>query len=71
MERTAPTPVWGDLREFVTGATDRSEWSADVRLRDGRLLTCRVAPIAGGSTMVRFQFRPDTPRAAVPVSRPA
>jgi PAS domain-containing protein len=71
MERSAPTPVWGDLREFVTRATDRSDWSADVRLRDGRLLTCRVAPIAGGSTMVRFQFGSDSPRTALPVSRPA
>ena len=71
MERTAPTPVWGDLREFVTQATDRSDWSAEVRLRDGRLVTCRVAPIAGGSTMVRFQFAGESPRTAQPVSRPA
>jgi hypothetical protein len=71
MERAAPTPVWGDLREFVTRAADRSEWAAEVRLRDGRLLACRVVPIAGGSTMVRFQFSTDSPRATLPASRPA
>jgi PAS domain-containing protein len=71
MERAAPTPVWGDLREFVTRAADRSEWSAEVRLRDGRLLTCRVVPIAGGSTMVRFQLSTDSPRTTLPASLPA
>jgi PAS domain-containing protein len=71
MEKTAPTPVWGDVREFVTRAADRSDWASDVRLRDGRLMTCRVSPIAGGSTMLRFQFGPETARAAIPVSRPA
>jgi PAS domain-containing protein len=71
MEKTAPTPVWGDVREFVTRAADRSDWASDVRLRDGRLMTCRVSPIAGGSTMLRFQFGPETARAATPVSRPA
>lgn len=71
IERTAPTPVWGDLRDFVTRGEDRSEWSADVRLRDGRSLFCRIAPIPGGATLVRFQPGARTARPPLPLSRPA
>lgn len=71
IERTAPTPVWGDLRDFVTRNEDRSEWSADVRLRDGRALFCRIAPIPGGATLVRFQPGARTARPPLPLTRPA
>jgi len=54
MTRTAPTPVWGDLRDFVSQTQDRSEWTADLQLRDGRPVRCRVVPIAGGATLVKF-----------------
>lgn len=53
MER-APSPVWGDIRDFVTHTRDRVAWSGDVTLPAGGQLTCRVAPLAGGSTLVRF-----------------
>ena len=55
-DRCAPTPVWGDLREYVTGFGDRTDWIADVRLRDGRLLACRFAPLPGGATLVGFKL---------------
>ncbi len=54
-EKCAPTPVWGDLREFVTSFGERAEWTADIRLRDGRLLECRFAPLSGGATLVGFK----------------
>ena len=50
-----PTPVWGDLRDFVVQFGERSDWQADVTLRDGRRVTCQVVPMAGGATMVMFQ----------------
>lgn len=53
--KCAPSPVWGDLREYVTGFGQRAEWNSDVRLRDGRLLACRFAPLAGGATLVEFK----------------
>jgi PAS domain-containing protein len=73
MERSAPTPVWGDLRDFITRTHDRSDWSADIRLKDGRGFTCRVAPISSGATMVRFQrgAEVETPRRAIAAARPA
>ena len=57
LARSAPTPVWGDFRDFVHQGQNRVEWSADVTLRDGRALACRFAPIAGGATLARFQPR--------------
>jgi PAS domain-containing protein len=50
-----PTPVWGDLRDFVVQFGERADWQADVILRDGRAVTCQVVPMAGGATMVLFQ----------------
>lgn len=55
-EKCAPTPVWGDLRSFVNQMGDRAEWTADVRLCDGRNLCCKILPISGGSTLVEFSF---------------
>ncbi len=58
-ERCAPTPVWGDVREFVSKMGERVEWSADVQLRDGRWLTCQFTPISGGAMLVRFTAQQD------------
>ena len=50
-----PTPVWGDLRDFVVQFGERSDWQAEVTLKDGRPVTCQVVPMAGGTTLVTFQ----------------
>lgn len=52
--KTAPTPVWGDLRDFVQRKTERSDWTADVCRADGTVLHCRIQPIAGQATLVGF-----------------
>ncbi|MFV0360021.1 PAS-domain containing protein [Tropicimonas sp.] len=49
-----PTPVWGDLRDFVRESGERAEWNADVRLSDGSAVACRFAPVAGHATLVVF-----------------
>jgi PAS domain-containing protein len=51
-----PTPVWGDLRDFVVQFGERSEWSADIMLKDGRPVNCQVVPMPGGTTLVTFQI---------------
>lgn len=53
---SAPTPVWGDFREFARADIDREEWSATVALRDGRRVGCRFAPQKGGGTMAIFRI---------------
>ena len=50
-----PTPVWGDLRDFVVQFGERSDWEAEVTLKDGRAVICRVVPLAGGTTLVTFE----------------
>jgi PAS domain-containing protein len=54
-ERSLPTPVWGDLREFALQAEDRAEWAAPIILTDGRVVDCRFIPIVGGGTQIIFQ----------------
>lgn len=53
-----PNPIWPELRDFVTGATERASWDGDLRSKDGREVICRVDPICYGSTMVRFCLAP-------------
>jgi PAS domain-containing protein len=52
--RTRPTPVWGDLRDFVSAQGERAEWSERVETTDGRVLDCRFTPLNGGATLVGF-----------------
>ena len=52
--RCAPTPVWGDLRGFVDGFGERSEWFEDVALDSGQVLSCRFTPLPHGATLVGF-----------------
>jgi len=66
----APTPIWGDAREFISAVAGRAEWVADVRLLDGRNLSCRFAPISGGSTLVGFS-QSKAVASAVPTQPPA
>lgn len=53
-----PSPIWGDLREFVTLERDRAPWDAELQDHDGRPLCCHAAPLPGGATMVRFSRLP-------------
>ena len=52
---TAPTPIWGDFRDFAQTPHDREEWSATANLLDGRSVFCRFVPQKAGATMVLFQ----------------
>ena len=50
----APTPVWGDARDFCGTIGERSNWTAEARLSDGRGLDCRFEALPGGATLVGF-----------------
>ncbi|OED49454.1 PAS-domain containing protein [Leisingera sp. S232] len=58
-----PTPVWGEIRDFVAGCETRDPWWSNVQLRDGTRKICRVSAIQNGATMVSFRS-PET--AALP-----
>jgi PAS domain-containing protein len=53
-EACDPTPIWGDIRDFVGGYADRVAWSETVLRRDGRGLKAEIAPLKGAATLVRF-----------------
>lgn len=50
------TPVWNQLKEFVATNGKRTEWSARVNLRDGRVLEAQFVPMVRGATMARFHL---------------
>ena len=61
MARSA-SPVWGEIREFVLHTRERTNWGGEVDLGPSGTLDCRVAPLAGGSTLVSFQLRTEGAR---------
>ena len=67
----APTPVWGDARDFCGTIGERSKWTADVRMSDGRGLDCRFEALPGGATLVGFSIASGArPTAAHPMKQP-
>ena len=66
-EHSAPSLLWDDATEFVTALGDRTPWDGEVRLLDGRLVTCRFRPLAGGATLITFRAGEATGRLPEPV----
>ncbi|MEM6825917.1 MAG: PAS-domain containing protein [Pseudomonadota bacterium] len=54
MARSEATPVWGEVRDFVLHASERTSWQEEVTLTNGARLQCQILPLTGRSTMVRF-----------------
>lgn len=53
-EKSAPNPMWQDLRDSVMRLGDREEWSMPVCLKGQKPMQCKILPIASGATVVRF-----------------
>jgi PAS domain-containing protein len=53
-ENSAPSLLWNDATNYVTALGDRSPWEGEARLLDGRMVTCRFRPLAGGATLITF-----------------
>ena len=58
-----PTPVWRQLRNFISEGGERKKWSAPVTMKDGRVIDCTFTPMVQGATMVTF-----APAIAAPAS---
>ena len=63
-ENSAPSPIWGELRDFIGSLSKRAEWFDTIVLRDGRMLHLRVSPLAGGMTLVGFLEKGKAPAIA-------
>lgn len=55
-DRCTPTRIWTNLREFSNQMGQRKAWTDAAIMDDGRHITCRADPIAGGMTLIRFTF---------------
>ncbi|MDQ2065201.1 PAS-domain containing protein [Xinfangfangia sp. CPCC 101601] len=51
---TATTLLWNDLLAYIGALGERDPWEGELRLLDGRALTCRVSPLPHGATLVSF-----------------
>lgn len=58
-ERCAPTPAWGDFREFVLEPAERSQWQAPFILNTGETVLGTFSPIAGGQVFCEFRIIPN------------
>ena len=56
-DHAAPTLLWDDATDYVTSPGDREPWDGDVRLLDGRLVSCRFRPLTGGATLITFRVQ--------------
>jgi PAS domain-containing protein len=52
--QAAPSLLWSDLSEYIGALGDRDPWEGELRLLDGRAVTCRVSPLPHGATLVAF-----------------
>jgi PAS domain-containing protein len=51
---TAPSTIWDRVEDFSNLAGPRDAWQDEARLSDGRRISCRFSPLAGGATMASF-----------------
>lgn len=61
---SAPDPLWTRIEAFVATPDGGEGWQAGARLRDGRLIGCRITRIRDGATLAAF--RPLPPDHAIP-----
>lgn len=52
---SAPTNLWTEAEDYFATLESRLPWQAEARLLDGRLITCRFAPLTDGAVLVGFQ----------------
>ena len=69
-DHAAPTLLWDDASDYVTSGGDREPWEGDVRLLDGRLVSCRFRPLTGNATLITFRVQVAATLATVKDSAP-
>jgi len=51
-----PSPIWGEIRDFVRGTEERAEWWAPVKMKNGQQAACFVFPVNNGSTLISLRM---------------
>lgn len=62
-----PSPIWAEIRDFVLNTRDRSEWTDQIQMNDGRGISCHIVPLSGANTLVEFQIEQDNQSLTGPV----
>lgn len=52
---TGADQIWASIEEFICTIGNRKPWQKNITLADGRVVLCRVVPLAGGATLVGFK----------------
>ncbi|GGE06656.1 PAS fold [Gemmobacter megaterium] len=65
----APSHFWSLAESYAASAGPREPWVSQARLNDGRSLRCRLAPLAGGATLVGFSAESGPDMAGDPAMR--
>lgn len=63
--RSAPDSFWDEAEHLILSGAPRTTRQSLSRLLDGRVLRCRLAPLAGGATLIGFSETSATGPAAV------
>ncbi|MGJ5617732.1 PAS-domain containing protein [Sulfitobacter sp. MF3-043] len=50
-------PLWHKVEDYIGAFGEREEWNMPVILNDGGLVTCQLAPISSGATLLRFRVQ--------------
>lgn len=56
--RAAPSALWDRAEDFIGSIQPRKPWSDRTHLADGRAISCRFLPLAGGATLAAFDVVP-------------
>lgn len=59
-----PSPFWEELQAFIGTDGPRQKWDETILMNDGRVLLCRVSPLAGGGTICMFHKKAEAARDA-------
>jgi PAS domain-containing protein len=54
INRTEPTPVLGEIKDFILAAGERANWAGIVRLKSGLVYEIRTSIMVGGYSMISF-----------------
>lgn len=52
-----PSPVWGEVRDFILDGRERAEWTGEARLKSGTPVNVQVSPIASGASLVALELQ--------------
>jgi PAS domain-containing protein len=50
-----PSPIWGDIRDFIEGCSERETWTSKVIGRNGQHMDVQVAPLVSGASMIALR----------------